>query len=94
MASTEIGRQIEAEFAPLKEQIATLDALQLRGVRSYTLLRRHRLGEPGALDSLRALDPELAEMLQGKRPSASALDKAEQRILSRLATTRGWGGSL
>jgi len=89
VAAADIGRRVEAEYAPLKEQIATLEALQLRGVRSYTLLRRHRLGEAGMLDTLRALDPELAELLpQGKRAPARALDTAEQVILGRLVTTR------
>jgi hypothetical protein len=84
-AASDIARRIETEFAPLKQQIADLEDLSRRGVRSFTLLARYRLGESAALDTLRSADPEMAEMLPaGKRPGAAALDAAEERLQRRL----------
>jgi len=87
VAATDIGNRIEADFAPLKVQIAALTDLQLRATRGYTLLSRYRLGDPSALDTLRAQDPEAAATLgAGRRPTASAVDAVEKRLLSQLRT--------
>jgi hypothetical protein len=86
-AAADVGSRIEAEFAPLKVQIASLTDLQLTATRGYTLLSRYRLGDPTALDTLRAQDPEAAATLgSGRRPAASAVDVVERRLLSQLQT--------
>jgi hypothetical protein len=86
-AADDISRRVEAEFGPLKEQMATLQAVHFKRVEAYALLSRYRLGEAAALDSLRASDPELTEVLPpGKRPSSAALDGAEEVLLKRMAT--------
>jgi hypothetical protein len=89
VAAADISGRIEAEFAPLKEQMATLQTLHFRRVEAYALISRYRLGESAALDSLRVGDPEMVEMLPpGKRPSAPALDAAEEVLLKRMATVQ------
>jgi hypothetical protein len=86
-AAADLDARIEQEFAPVKEQMETLTGLQLGATREYTLLARYRLGNNAALDSLRAEDPEVAEVLPaGKRPGAASLDAVEKRLLSRFET--------
>lgn len=86
-AAADIDSRIETEFAPLKEQLATLTELELRGTRGYSLLTQYRYGNDAALDTLRAIDPQSAESLTGKRPTPVALDATEKRILAQLETT-------
>jgi hypothetical protein len=86
-AGAEIDSRIETEFAPLKEQLASVTDLQLRATRGYSLLSRYRYGDDAALDTLRSIDPESAATLTGKRPAAAALDANEKRILSQIETT-------
>ena len=89
VAAADISRRIETKFSPLKEQMATLETIHYKRVEAYALLSRYRLGERAALDSLRACDPEMSELLPtGKRPSGSALDGAEEVLLKRMATVR------
>ena len=84
-ADQELTSRIEAEFANVKHERETLEALQVSGVTSYRLLTEYRLGKNAALDSLRAADPEVAEMLPpGKKPTAAALDGAEKQIRGRV----------
>jgi hypothetical protein len=87
-AVADIDARIEQEFAPVKEQMASLTSLQLLGTRSYSLLSGYRYGNDAALDTLRSIDPQSAEALPaGKRPTAASLDATEKRILSELETT-------
>ena len=87
-AAADIDTRIESEFAPVKEQMAALTGLQLRGTRSYSLLSAYRYGSDAALDSLRSIDPQSADALPaGKRPTAASLDAAEKRIVAQLETT-------
>jgi hypothetical protein len=89
-ATADVGRRVETDFAPLKQQIAVFEELQLRTMRSYTLLNRYRLGEAGALDSLRALDPPSAEKLPaGRKPASKDLDAVEADIIDRLNRVQG-----
>jgi hypothetical protein len=87
-AVADIDARIEQEFAPVKEQMASLTSLQLLGTRSYSLLSGYRYGNDAALDTLRSIDPQSAEAFPaGKRPTAASLDATEKRILSELETT-------
>jgi len=95
LAAADIDARIDAEFAPLKQQLAEVSDLQLKATARYTLLSRYRLGDAAALDSLRAHDPEAAEALPaGKRPTAAAVDATEKRILTQLETTTTLHGQL
>src|SRR5262249_26402530 len=53
-ADNELQSRIEAEFAPLKNEMSRLAAIQLSSISAYRLLTEYRLGNGGALDSLRA----------------------------------------
>jgi hypothetical protein len=86
-AGSDIDARIEKEYAPLKEQLAVLTDLQLRGTRAYGLLQQYRYGNDAALDTLRSIDPQSAEALAAKRPNAGALDATEKRILAGIETT-------
>src|SRR5262249_2497357 len=86
-AASEIARNIESEFGPMKHEMETLDDLQLRATHSYSLLALYRNGDAASLDSLRALDPESAEaMPKGKKPTTAQLDAAGKRLLERVDT--------
>jgi len=85
VAYGDLSRSIERDFAPLKNQIAVFEELQLQTMRSYTLLNRYRLGDAAAIDSLRAIDPPSAEKLPRRKPTTKDLDAAEQDLLQRLA---------
>jgi hypothetical protein len=86
-AAADVDARVEAEFAPVREQMVSLMNLQLKATREYTLVNRYRLGEDAALDTLRALDPEVAEALPvGKKPVMASLDAAEKRILAKIET--------
>jgi hypothetical protein len=86
-AANDVDARVETEFAPVRAQMAALMEVQVRTTREYTLLTRYRMGEAGALDSLRALDPEVADALPaGKAPSLAALDGVEKRLLARIET--------
>ena len=87
VAAADIDSRIEREFGPLKEQVESITDLRLRATRGYTLLSRYRYGDDAALDTLRAIDPQSAEALTGKRPTAAALDATEKRILAQIETT-------
>src|SRR4029077_5108127 len=95
VADNDLVTRIEAEHAPLKVEMEKLESLQVSGVSSYRLLTEYRLGNPAALDSLRAIDSEAAETLPaGKKPTAAALDAAEKRILDRVETLTPMHGRL
>ena len=86
-ADKDLSSRIEAEFAPVKDELTRLQSLQLGSISAYRYLTEYRLGSSPALDSLRAIDPESAEALPaGKKPPAAALDAAEKRILGRVET--------
>jgi hypothetical protein len=86
-ADNELQARIEGEFAPVKHEMARIEALQLSSISAFRLLTEYRMGDNRALDSLRALDPESAETLPaGKKPTAAALDGAEKQILERVET--------
>jgi hypothetical protein len=86
-ADNELQSRIEVEFAPLKHEMARIEALQLSSISAFRLLTEYRMGSNSALDSLRAIDPESAETLPaGKKPTAAALEGAEKQILERVET--------
>jgi hypothetical protein len=88
--AVDLDGKIEAEYAPLKEQLVVVSDLQVRTTRAYTLLSKYRLGDDASLDQLRAVNPEAAAaMPAGKRPPDAAMDAFEKRTLSQLETLTG-----
>jgi hypothetical protein len=85
MADNELVARIEADHAAVKYEMARLEAMQLSTISAFRLLAEYRMGSGAALDSLRALDPESADVLgAGKKPTAAALAAAETDILERV----------
>ncbi len=82
-----IQKEVDANFAAVKAEIAELNKLEEINVRNYILLQEHRIRKPGALDSLLARDPSMADLLTPKNQnSAEAIDRAQRRLQERLAS--------
>jgi hypothetical protein len=80
-----IRAEIKANFAGIRAEIVELNQLEETNVRNYLLLQEHRARKPGALDSLLARDPSMANVLTPK-------DKfSEVAIVRRSAS---WGQRL
>ena len=89
LAADDIGARIDAGCIPLKNQLETLQNLQIEATGRYALLTQYRQGNADALDSLRARDPEIGEFLPaGREPSIAALDAAEKHMVSEIETVR------
>jgi hypothetical protein len=88
-ASGAINAALEEEFGPLKRNIGELEQLQERAMEGMTLIYKHRLGEAGALDSLRRLYPPVTEQLpSGRVPTAKQLEAAELELMAQLDRIR------
>ncbi len=84
-ATSAIGRAVAAEFAEVNENVAAVGRVQQRLLRGFALLHQHRLGDPQALEQLRAAVPLAREALPpGKPPSARDLDALEVQLAAQL----------
>jgi hypothetical protein len=89
LAADDIDARLEAHYAPLKRQLELLQDLQVQATGRYALLSQYRLGNEGALDTLRAQDPEIgASLPTGKKPSIAELDALEKRIAGQIEMVR------
>lgn len=82
-----IQAEIRANFAGVEAEIAELNQLEETNVRNYLFLQEHRVGKAGALDSLLARDPSMADVLSPKqRSTAAAINEAQRVLQERLAS--------
>jgi hypothetical protein len=88
-AALDINERVDAQYGQLNLRIAELDEMHIAGIRSYTLLQRHRGGDPAALDTLRRIDAGLRELLPaGRAPTTKDLEAAERFVTDRAATIK------
>jgi hypothetical protein len=89
VATADVQERIETEFAPLKTRIKELDGMHLASAWSYTQLLRYRSGDASALDSLRASDPAVMELLPaGRKLTSKDLDAAEHFVVDRSTSIK------
>ena len=82
-----IRAEIKANFAGVRAEIIELNQLEETNVRNYLFLQEHRARKPGALDSLIARDPSMADVLTPKHKlSEAAIDQADRILQERLAS--------
>lgn len=90
-----IQSEVSASFRGIHAEIVELNQLEEENVRNYLFLQEHRVGKPGALDSLLSRDPSMADVLTPKnRNSAAAIDEAQRVLQERLASIDSVRGQL
>ena len=83
--AAETAPRIDQHSAEVLENRDKLQALQVRSIRSFSLLNSQRAGDAGALDALLLNDPALRKYVkEGTKVSSQDLDAMEHELMARL----------